>query len=40
MPLDVMDTLKDIISEYNHNNVEHYIKEMEINKRLQLETWA
>ena len=40
MPIDVIDALK--ISECNNNRTdpEQYIKLMEMNKRLQLETWA
>ena len=42
MPIDVTDALKEVISECNSNRTdpEQYIKSMEINKRLQLETWA
>ena len=42
MPIDVTDILKEVISECNSNRTdpEQYIKSMEINKRLQLETWA
>ena len=42
MPIDVTDALKEVISECNSNRTdpEQYIKSMEMNKRLQLETWA
>ena len=42
MPIDVIDTLKEIVSECTNSQVnsEEYIKSMETNRRLQLETWA
>ena len=39
MPIDVIETLKEIISEHV-TDVELYIKSLECNRRLQLETWA
>lgn len=40
MPVDVIDSLKEVVSECGGMNGEEYIKGMETNKRLQLETWA
>ena len=43
MPVDVIDSLKKVCSEYGHmtsDEVEHYFKTMEIERRLQMETWS
>lgn len=40
MPVDVIEALKEVVSECSHLDCEEYIKSMETNKRLQLETWA
>jgi sulfite reductase alpha subunit-like flavoprotein len=39
MPIDVMDALKEVIGRHV-NDTDGYIKTMENEKRLQLETWA